>query len=410
MKALQFDLHIPKYLVSKVLGKFSKKAFFGRLSCLTYRETESPRPINENWVRIRTRLSGICGSDLNAICTKESLSLEPFASFPFTYGHENCGVIEEVGSNVPEFQSGQRVVVDSVLACPQRGIQPLCEHCARGDFSQCSNLTEGDVSPGLYTGYNRDTGGGWSRVFIAHKTQLVKIPDEITDSEAVLIDSFASALHPVMRNKPKNGDTVVVYGAGTMGLMTIASIRALNIGSRIILLIKYPFQGEMGRKLGADVVLNVCNDDIYEGIRKTTNAKVFKPSMAKRVMIGGPDIVFDCVGSSTSVDNSLRLLKAGGKLVLIGSASKLKGVDWSLVWFKELTISGSNSYGTELDGGKPKRTFDIAIEMILSRKVDLKPLVTHKFPLKDYAKALEVASDKKKYKATKVVFDIDEEN
>jgi threonine dehydrogenase-like Zn-dependent dehydrogenase len=209
-----------------------------------------------------------------------------------------------------------------------------------------------------------------------------------------------------MRNGPKDTDFVLVYGGGTIGLMTVAVIRALDIKAKIILLAKYPFQAEMAKKLGADEVLFSQGSSLYEEITKICVAKTFKPSMTKPVILNGCDFVFDTIGHTETIDDALRFLKSGGKLVLVGSASVLKNIDWALIWFKELSISGSNSYSTEEYLGKREKTFQIAIDLILKKKVSLRPLLTHVFKISDYKKALETSMFKNKYKSIKVAFDL----
>ena len=172
------------------------------------------------WQRLFPRLSGICGSDLATVDGRSSRWFEPIVSFPFVPGHEV----------VAETEDGRRVVIEPVLACEARGIHPLCAACADGRRRQCANLTGGHLTPGLQTGYCHETGGGWSLAFVAHETQLHAVPDGLPDEAAVLVEPAACAVHAALTSPgpPRHLEgqelTVVVIGAGTLGLCTIAAI------------------------------------------------------------------------------------------------------------------------------------------------------------------------------------------
>src|SRR5690625_2699959 len=103
--------------MSKLVGRWYRPAFWGPLSCLRYREVEVPKLLGDDWARVKVRLGGICGSDLSIVTLGDSPTVAPFASFPFTLGHENTGVIDRLGSNVDGWEEGDRVVVDPVLSC-----------------------------------------------------------------------------------------------------------------------------------------------------------------------------------------------------------------------------------------------------------------------------------------------------
>ncbi len=114
------------------------------------------------------------GSDMNAVFLDFNPALARFVSFPFTLGHENVGVIAEVGQEVEGFSPGDRVVADPLLPCATRGIEPPCEFCQRGEFSLCQNFAEGDLSPGFGIGTCRDTGGS-SGARVTYKATVEEI-------------------------------------------------------------------------------------------------------------------------------------------------------------------------------------------------------------------------------------------
>ncbi len=405
MKALQFVQSIPRYLLSKAIGVFHPSIFWSQLSCLQYREVPEPSLPNENWVKVKTRYGGICGSDMGLIFLHSSPSLSPFTSFPFTLGHENAGTIAQLGSGVQDFNVGQRVVVDPSLSCEVRGFADLCPACQRGDTSLCQRMTEGDIAPGLLIGACRDTGGSWSPYFVAHKSQLLTLPPSVSDEDAVMIEPFAVALHAVMRNYPHHEDTVLVLGAGVIGICTVAALRALDSEAQVIVLAKYPFQREMALRYGANQVIRLTRTtDHYEQLAQVLGATLHKPLFGKCMMVGGADLIFDCVGNAASIDDGLRFTRSGGRMVLVGLAATPKGVDWTPIWLHEIEIKGSYTYGLELYQERWVRTFQVALDLIAEGKVNLAPLVTHRFRLEEYRRALATVAGKGQSGVIKAVF------
>jgi len=407
MKAIQFQYSLPRYILSKLLGYFYPPAFYSPFSLLRYVEVPEPALPGQDWVKVRVRMAGICGSDLDLIRLHDSPSTSPFASFPFTLGHENLGIICEVGAAVKDLEVGERVIVDDLLPCAARGIVPPCEHCQRGEYSRCENFAKGNISPGIFIGCCRDTGGGWSPYFVAHRSQVFQVPPEVSDENALLVNGFCSALHPVIRNFPSNRDTVLIIGGGLVGLCIIASLRALGSRSRILILVKYPFQSDLARHYGADWVIQMeKGKDYYAEIAEAVCGTLYKPILGKRVMTGGADWVFECVGSDSTIDDALRFTKPGGTMVLIGLAAIPRGIDWTPIWFKELKINGSSSFSTEIYRGQPIRTFQLALDL-MKQGLDLSPLLTHRFRLGEYKKALHALFHKGKSHAVKVAFLLD---
>ena len=408
MHALRFQYSIPRYVFGKTLGRlFPSLHWKSGLSCLRFQNVDDPVLPNDEWVKIRVTYGGICGSDMNLIYLHDSPSTSSFASFPFTIGHEAVGKISEAGAAVTGLQIGDRVVVDPVLSCAARGLPDPCEACRRGDDSLCSRMVDGNVAPGLLIGACRDTGGSWSAYLVAHQSQVIKLPDEIDDLNGVMIEPFSCALHSVMRNRPRNEDTVLVVGAGTIGICVVAAIRALGIACNIVVLSKYDVQTQLASRYGADKVIRLSGKgygSIYE-TAEALKARVLKPVIGPPVIVGGADIVFECVGNSRSVGDALRFARSGGKVVLLGLAGFLDRVDWTTVWLNELDVKGSFAYGTEEFNGRRMKTMEVAIELMKSGKVDLSPLVTHRFPLAKYKEAFATLVNKGKEACMKAVFE-----
>ena len=213
LKALQLIESIPPYLLTKAVGTLYPPVFWSPMAMLRYLDIPEPYLPGPQWIKIDTRYGGICGSDMHTLLLKNSPALSPFVSFPFTLGHENVGVVVEVGGEVEEINPGDRVVVEPVLPCATRGIEEPCEFCSRGETGLCLNFTEGDLSPGLLLGACRDTGGSWSSCFVAHKSQVFQVPDQVSNDNAVMVEPFCCALHAVLRDFPRDHENVLVMGA-----------------------------------------------------------------------------------------------------------------------------------------------------------------------------------------------------
>lgn len=405
MRGIVFDGDLKKYAGTLLLGKINKKLSYGGMSCTVYKDgIMEPGLPAQDWVKIKTGFGGICGSDLNLVYLHDSPSVSPFVSFPFVIGHENMGVIAEKGNGVEGFEIGDRVVADPILSCRVRGIEEECPSCRSGNAALCSSFTKGSLAPGMSIGSCRDTGGSWGEYFIAHESQLIKLDNSIRGEDAVLVDAIASALHPVARNFPDDNEKVLVVGSGIIGLMVVACLRALGSKCSITILARHKFQGELAEQYGADNVVYTKDRDYYSIFANMTGGTLYKPIIGKRVMVGGFDRVFECVGSDISIDESLRFTRQGGTMVLIGLASAPRGVDWTPIWLKEIKLHGAYWCSTENIGGNTASTYSHTLELVKRGKINIKPLVTHILDIKDYRKAIEIASDKGKNKSIKVLF------
>lgn len=408
VKAVEFKLSVPKYLITKTLSRRFKSVGTSSLSCLSLRELPLPTMINEDWVRVRTLRSGICGTDIAIINGNTSFSLQPYGSESFVFGHEIVGEVVEKSPSVKNIREGDRVVIDPSHSCSTRGVEKTCPNCRRGQSHICMNLTNGHLSPATAIGFSHETGGGWGEYFIAHKSQIYKLPDGFSLEEAVLVEPFAVALHAVLRRYPPNGAKVLVLGSGTIGLLTIAVLKMLPIRCKIYATARYTFQEEMAKEMGAHVVINPGKEDLYEAIAKETNAQIFKPSLGKRVVEGGMLRVYDSIASSETIDDALRLTQAGGSVVLVGAAADAKGIDLTPVWFREVDLLGSVMSSVENFRGKKRKTFEFAIELMKrNKRIPFHKLITHRYKLGEWKKAIQTAQSRGRSNAVKVVFTFD---
>ncbi|MGD8902644.1 MAG: zinc-binding dehydrogenase, partial [Anaerolineae bacterium] len=138
-----------------------------------------------------------------------------------------------------------------------------------------------------------------------------------------------------------------------------------------------------------------------------TGGKLYQPQLGKPVLVGGADIVYECVGSAGSIDDTLHMAAPGGRVVLIGAAGVPKGVDWTPVWFHELTIKGAYAVAMEDHQGHRMRTYEVGLELMAQNKLDLSPLLTHRFKLSEYKQAFRTLADRGRSRALKAVFAFD---
>ena len=405
MEAIQYTKSIPRYLAMRYLGKRWRNLYTSSVSCVHLVDMPEPQLPTPEWVKVRTRLSGICGSDLAIITAKGSPYFSPFTSTPFVLGHEIVGEVAETGAAVEGFRVGRRVVIEPVLSCSVRGISPPCHQCQNLRFANCENITKGDISAGVQTGYCRDTGGGWSQYVLAHQSQLHLVPDDISDEAAVLLEPFACALHGVLKFSPNRAATICVIGGGTIGLLTVAALRVLGHRNRIIIFAKYPHQQQLARELGADEVLSP-NSGRYAAFCELTGATSHQPELGQQVLIGGVDVTFDCIGSSVAIDDALRFTRVGGEVILVGMPGIPKNVDWTSIWYKQLKVEGAYTYGLETHNGEQIHTFTLGMRLLQKMGPGLRPLVSKPFPLRDYKRAIQTAMNTGKTITVKTAFDL----
>jgi threonine dehydrogenase-like Zn-dependent dehydrogenase len=386
--ALQYVRSIPSYAIVRASGGRPDVAT-SALSMLHLGDVAEPELPAGDWVRVMPTLSGICGSDLAAIGGHASLYLDPLTSYPFVPGHEIVGTLED----------GSRVVIEPALGCVVRGISPPCARCAEGRPGLCYNVTEGPIEVGLQTGYCADTGGGWGEVLVAHPSQLHAVPATLSDEAAVLIEPFACCVHAALRGGAGKDDIVVVSGAGTIGLLTVAAIKLFTPPRRLIAIAKHPTQRDLARKLGADQV--ITPSEVFQRVRFATGARRLD-GVNRSLLLGGADVTFECVGRTDSLNDAVRFTREGGTVVVVGMPGEEK-VDWAPIWQRELIVMGAYAYGAE-PKKKGKRTFELALEA--APEVHLETLTGPLFGLGEYRDAIAYAMSAGRLGAVKVAFDL----
>lgn len=402
MKAVVADVTVPRYVATRALSVVSSRAFLGPTSPIRLAEIPEPRLPGPAWVKVRIAAAGICGSDLHLVRLETSPSASVYASMPFVIGHENVGAVIDAGA-AAGIAVGTRVVVEPLLPCVTRGFTEPCAACARGDYNLCSRFAEGALAPGIGHGACRDVGGAWGEVVVAHRSRLVPVPPGLADEHAVLAEPLAVAVHAVVRFVPADTATALVIGAGTIGLASIVALRALRPAAAVIAIARHEHQARLARALGAGTVLTGGRRERYRAVAGQTASAMLQPLLGPPVLTGGVDATLECVGASASIDDALRLTRAGGRVVLVGLASVPRTVDWTPIWLREVAVHGSAYYAEERIDGRAVRAIDIAMDLLATGRVDLRPLVTHQFALDRYRDAIAAALDKRRTESVKVV-------
>ena len=388
INALEVYRSLPRYLAARAVGDRLPGLLAGPITPLRLVHREPPTVPGAGWVRVRPRLSGICGSDLATLHGTTSLYFTPLVSMPFVPGHE---VVGETMDDAPGLPKGTRVVLDPVLACEARGLEP-CSACRSGARNRCDRVTVGHVSPGLQTGFCADTGGGWSGRLVAHVSQLHAVPDDLQDEKAVLVEPLACAIHAARRAQVDDGSTILVVGAGAVGLFVTLALRELTSSARITVVAKHRVQAELARSFGATDV--VAPGDVVGGVRRSTRALRLEPERGSPFLLGGVDVAVDAVGSPASIATALRTTRAGGRVLLAGVPAA--GIDLTPAWFRELEVVGAYASGSG--------AFEAA--MSLARTAPLDGLVGVTYPLARWREALDHAGEAGRLGTVKVAFDV----
>jgi len=393
--ALELFRSVPRYLTARAIGDRVPGLLSGPLAPMRLVNRKDFEPLGPGWGRVRPLLSGICGSDLATIGGKSSFYFSPLVSLPFVPGHE---VVGEVLDDVDDLPAGTRVVLEPVLSCLARGLDP-CASCAAGLTGRCDRVTTGHVSAGLQTGYCADTGGGWSRQFVAHRSQLHPVPDALSDRAAVLVEPLACAVHTALRAEIRPNADVLIVGAGTVGVLTLLAVRSLTKAGHVTVVAKHERQRDWAEAFGASEV--VSPSEATNAVRRSARAMKLRPERGAPFLMGGVDVAIDCVGSRRSLDLALRTTRAGGRVVVSGIP--VAGADLTPLWFRELELVGAYTGGRERIGRERRRSFDVAIELASANPIE--GIVGATYPLRRWREAIDHAFGAGRLGTLKVAFD-----
>lgn len=280
---------------------------------------------------------GICGTDLHAY-----QSGDPYN--PAICGHEWAGSVRAKGSDVTHVKEGDRVAVGISSACGQ------CAPCKRGDTAYCETAFAGMIGVGPLAA----THGGFAPSISVDASRLYGVKNKISDVEAALLEPATVAIHAVRRTQMRLGDTVVVVGAGPIGLLTLQCARAAGAGA-IILIEPQASRRSYGEKLGADLLIDPTTENVAESVQKFVGKE-------------GADVVYECAGIPQTINQSVELCRRGGVVSLVGFPNlpaEINAAEWLI---KEVELVASLGYLRE--------EFDVAQGLVEDKRLKLAPLHT----------------------------------
>lgn len=409
MKAIVFRYSLPRFAFAYLLGIITPRAYLGAPGPVALEEIPEPQLPAEDWAVVRTRLCGICGSDLKQVFLDGNFDnpLTALISFPAVLGHEVVGTVERVGSRVTSRRVGERVVLNPWLSCGPRGVIPPCDACQRGQYFSCKHFTDGHLPPGIHLGNCRAASGGYAPFMAAHESQLFPIPEDVSFDQAVLADPFSVSLHAILKSPPSHGELALVYGCGTLGLLSIAILRAVFPTARVIAIARYPHQEELARELGAERVIRTRDQvEIIETIAGLVSIPVLRPLKGKPWLLRGVDVIYDTIGSPESFEIGVRVARPRANIIVTG-VDKPARFEWTPLYFKEIALLGSNAFGVENFEGTSSHAMEIYLRLVAQKRLDPARLITHRFRLNQYQDAFVVGRQKAKHRTVKAVFDFE---
>jgi threonine dehydrogenase-like Zn-dependent dehydrogenase len=373
-------------------------------------EVDDARVVRPDWVLTKPILTGICGSESKLVLGDFSTGdidnpMAAFSSIPHVPGHEVVAEVVALGPEAKGLEVGQRVVLNPWLSCGPRGITPLCPPCQAGDLSLCWSFTKGELGPGVHVGVLTSTSGAWAELLAAHDSMLIPVPDSISDEAAVLADPFAVSFHAILRHPPPKDGRVLVYGAGALGLTSVAILRALYPDVEVGVVARFEAQREMAQRFGASVVFaHEPRLALVEALAEWSDATLHMPFDGLPVTHPGHiDVVYDSIAKGETLEVGVRVLAERGRLVYTGVATPERW-ESTPIYFKELTIAGSNAFGVEDFDGVRQHAISHYLALVADGRIDISPMLTHRFALQEWWPALKAIARQDQSGALKVAF------
>jgi len=342
----------------KIPNKMRAAVLYGPGNLRLVENYPVPKP-GPDEVLIRVEACAICGTDPK-ILAHGWPNQPPYGQFIF--GHEYAGEIVAVGEHVDEFVIGDRVVVEPHKGCG------VCANCRDGYYTTCLNY--GNIQKG-HRHYGFTVNGGYAEYACNHINSVYRIPERLDYEEATLLTTAATALYGIRRaGGVKAGETWVVFGPGPIGLTAVALLKRLGAG-KVILTGTRKERLRIGEKLGADVTLNVREENVIENILEITDGV-------------GADAVLECSGSTKAVEDAVECCKKNGRIGLVGMYEQSSQVNVNKIVQWNISMCGSKAEG--------ERSIAQVIDLVDMHPVDFSLLITHTFPLRDIHRAFEVAT------------------
>lgn len=321
-------------------------AYLTEIEKIEFREVKMPK-IKSDEVLVKMEAIGICGSDIHYY--SHGRIGDFVVEFPFILGHECAGSIVEVGSDVSHLKVGDRVALEPGVPCGN------CEFCLSGKYNLCPDVEFFATPP--YDGCLMN--------YVSHPAQFAfKLPDNVSSVEGALVEPLAIGINAALTGGVKLGDTVVIFGAGCIGLVTLLAAKACG-ATKVIVVDIIEKRLTVAKNMDA-VTLNAKECDVVEKIKKMTEGK-------------GAQVVIDCAGTNTTICQTVEVAKAGGSIVWVGLAcDAVNGLKIGKVSTKELTIKSIFRY---------RNLYPTAIAAIADGKIDISGIISDKYRFEDTARA-----------------------
>ncbi len=320
--ALVFDLRLHALVLAGLAARVAPTVAAAGFLPGRRRLLRPPRLPGPDWVVLRPRYAGICGSDVFQAFVRADLDnpLSALVSFPHVMGHEIVAQVLRTGSAVPDLGAGAWVAIEPWLGCVARGLRSPCAACEAGHTPLCSRISEpppGGDRWGMHLGNARDLPGGFSTLMVAHRSQCHPIPPGLDPAAAVLADPLAVAWHAVSRAR-WTGDLAVVLGAGTVGLSVTAALRIQYPQATVVTTAAWSHTAAAVTALGA-IPCGVRPGSLVNEVARYTGARVVRTLVGKTWLVGGGvPLVVDAVGTAGTLDTALRIVAPRGQVVKVG--------------------------------------------------------------------------------------------
>ena len=347
---------IPKTMKAWVLGNPEELA-------LVEKPVPEPGPAE---VLVRVDAIAVCATDIEII--KHGLPAMVDGELPFnrgfTPGHEYMGTVVRLGASVDEFQIGDRIAVEVHAGCGR------CQRCREGMYTSCLNYgfrEKGHRANGF------STDGGFAEYAVNSVNTMVPVPDDMSDEEATLIVTSGTAMYGLdVMGGVVAGEGVVITGPGPIGLMGVAVAKALG-AQPVILTGTRERRLEMGRRLGADDVVNVTSEDPVAAVQRITRGK-------------GVQYVVECSGAPNALNEAARMVNRGGRICLAAFPADPVPVDLAYLVRNNIYVFGIR--------GEGKSATHRAAALMAQKRFDAKMIHTHTFPLAEVPTAIRYARER----------------
>lgn len=313
-------------------------------------ERPIPQP-GPNEVQVEMQAVGICGSDVHY--WQKGCIGDFVVKAPMVLGHEPAGIVSALGEGVKHLKVGDRVALEPGVPCR------MCEWCRNGSYNLCPDITFSATPP-----YH----GTLTRYYVHAADFCFKLPDHVSFEEGALLEPLAVGVHACRRARIVLGSKVLITGAGPIGLVSLLAAKAMG-ASKVVITDITDSRLTVAKQMGADFVLNVAGKD--------------PKSLATEVasMLGGlPDSSIECSGAEASTRLGIYATKSGGTFVLVGMGGHEVTLPMINALINEIDIRGVFRYAN---------CYPTALEMVATGKVDVKPLITHRYTLEQALDAFE---------------------